>query len=57
MLKMDKGTRPSGPKTSRTQQGVVAIFEVTDPQALIARAKAAGATSWVLRPVITIRAS
>ena len=44
VLKMDKDTRPSGPKTSRTQQGVVAIFEVTDQQALIARAKAAGAT-------------
>ena len=37
VLKMDKDTRPSGPKTSRTQQGVVAIFEVTDQQALIDR--------------------
>ncbi len=44
ILKMDAATRPSGPKTSRTQQGVVAIFEVTDQAGLIARAKAAGAT-------------
>ena len=44
ILKMDAGTRPSGPKTSRTQQGVVAIFEVSDQAALVARAKAAGAT-------------
>jgi predicted enzyme related to lactoylglutathione lyase len=44
VLKMDANTRPSGPKTSRTQQGVVAIFETTDQQAVIARAKAAGAT-------------
>jgi len=44
ILKMDAGTRPSGPKTSRTQQGVVAIFEVTDQAALVARARSAGAT-------------
>jgi catechol 2,3-dioxygenase-like lactoylglutathione lyase family enzyme len=44
VLKMAAGTQPSGPKTSRTQQGVVAIFEVTDQAALVARAKAAGAT-------------
>jgi catechol 2,3-dioxygenase-like lactoylglutathione lyase family enzyme len=44
ILRMDAGTRPSGPKTSRTQQGVVAIFEVSDQAALVARAKAAGAT-------------
>jgi catechol 2,3-dioxygenase-like lactoylglutathione lyase family enzyme len=44
ILKMDSATRPSGPKTSRTQQGVLAIFEVTDQQGVIARAKAAGAT-------------
>ncbi len=44
VLKMDEGTQPSGPKTSRTQQGVVAIFEVTDQDALVKRAKAAGAT-------------
>ena len=44
VLKMDKNTQPSGPKTSRTQQGVVAIYETTDQAALVARAKAAGAT-------------
>ncbi len=44
VLKMDEGTQPSGPKTSRTQQGVVAIFEVADQEGLVARAKAAGAT-------------
>jgi catechol 2,3-dioxygenase-like lactoylglutathione lyase family enzyme len=44
ILKMDAATRPSGPKTSRTQQGVVAIFEVTDQAGLVERAKAAGAT-------------
>ena len=44
ILKMDSGARPSGPKSSRTQQGVVAIFEVSDQAALVARAKAAGAT-------------
>ena len=44
VMQMDSTARPSGPKTSRTQQGVVAIFEVTDQAALVARAKAAGAT-------------
>ncbi len=44
VLKMDSKTAPSGPRTSRTQQGVVAIFEVSDQAALVARAKAAGAT-------------
>jgi predicted enzyme related to lactoylglutathione lyase len=44
VLKMDDNAKPSGPKTSRTQQGVVAIFEVTDQEGLLARAKAAGAT-------------
>ena len=37
-------TKPGPAKTSRTQQGVVAIFETTDQEAVIARAKAAGAT-------------
>ena len=44
ILQMDKNTKPSGPKTTRTQQGVVAIFETTDQAGIIARAKAAGAT-------------
>lgn len=43
ILKMDSGTKPGGPKTSRTQQGVVAIFETTDQAELVRRAKEAGA--------------
>ena len=43
IIQMDKNTRPSGPKTSRTQQGVVAIFETTDQEAVVTRAKTAGA--------------
>lgn len=42
ILKMDESTEPSGPKTSRTQQGVVAIFETTDQVELVRRAEAAG---------------
>ena len=44
VVKMDPNTKPGPAKTSRTQQGVVAIFETTDQEAVIARAKAAGAT-------------
>jgi catechol 2,3-dioxygenase-like lactoylglutathione lyase family enzyme len=44
VVQMDPNTKPSGPKTSRTQQGVVAIFETDDQAGVIARAKAAGAT-------------
>ncbi|MEQ8736455.1 MAG: VOC family protein [Rhodospirillaceae bacterium] len=44
ILKMDPNTKPGGPKTTRTQQGVVAIFEVTDQAELVRRAKEAGAT-------------
>jgi catechol 2,3-dioxygenase-like lactoylglutathione lyase family enzyme len=44
VVKMDPSTKPGPAKTSRTQQGVVAIFETTDQDAVIARAKAAGAT-------------
>ncbi len=39
---MDPSSEPGGPKTSRTQQGVVAIFETTDQEALVRRARAAG---------------
>jgi len=39
---MDPNSRPSGPKTSRTQQGVVAIFETTDQEQVVRRARAAG---------------
>jgi len=42
ILKMDDNTRPGGPKTSRTQQGVVAIFETLDQEEVVRRAKAAG---------------
>ena len=44
ILRMEPNTKPGGPKTSRTQQGVVAIFEVTDQAELVRRAKDAGAT-------------
>ncbi|MBT4739634.1 MAG: VOC family protein [Rhodospirillaceae bacterium] len=42
IMKMDPGTEPSGPKTTRTQQGVVAIFETTDQEEVARRARAAG---------------
>jgi len=41
---MDENTQPGGAKTTRTQQGVVAIFETTDQVELVRRAKEAGAT-------------
>jgi hypothetical protein len=44
ILRMDPDTQPGGPKTTRKQQGVVAIFEVTDQVELVRRARAAGAT-------------
>ncbi len=42
IVAMDPNTKPGGPKTSRTQQGVVAIFETTDQAEVVRRAKAAG---------------
>lgn len=42
ILKMDENTKPGGPKESRTQQGVVAIFETTDLDEVVRRARAAG---------------
>ena len=42
ILKMDADTQPGGPKTSRTQQGVLAIFETTDQEEVVRRARAAG---------------
>lgn len=42
ILKMDANTQPGGPKTSRTQQGVVVIFETTDLEEVVRRARAAG---------------
>jgi predicted enzyme related to lactoylglutathione lyase len=42
IIKMDPDASPSGPKTSRTQQGVVAIFETDQLDEVVARAKALG---------------
>ncbi len=42
ILAMDPNTKPGGPKTTRTQQGVVVIFETTDQADVVRRAKAAG---------------
>lgn len=44
IVKMDANTKPQLGKTSRTQQGVVAIFETDNQQDVIRRAKEAGAT-------------
>ena len=43
VLKMDINVEPGPLKTSRTQQGIVAIFETTQQAALVERAKTAGA--------------
>jgi len=42
IIKMDPNTEPSGPKTSRTQQGVLGIFETDQLDLVVARAKAHG---------------
>ena len=42
VARMDADTEPSGPKISRTQQGVVAIFETDDQAEVVRRARAAG---------------
>jgi predicted enzyme related to lactoylglutathione lyase len=42
IARMQAGTQPGGPKTSRTQQGVVAIFETTDLEDVVRRAQEAG---------------
>jgi catechol 2,3-dioxygenase-like lactoylglutathione lyase family enzyme len=44
VLRMDAAASPGGPKTSRTQQGVVAIFETDNQEDVVRRARAAGAT-------------
>ena len=44
IVKMDANTKPGPKKTSRTQQGVVAIFETSDQEDVVRRAKEAGAT-------------
>ncbi len=42
ILQMDPNTQPSEPKISRTQQGVVPIFEATDQPEVVRRARLAG---------------
>ena len=42
VVKMDPAATPSGPKTSRTQQGVLAIIETEGLDELVERAHAAG---------------
>ena len=42
IIKMDPDTQPSGPKTSRTQQGVLGIFETDQLDEVVERAKALG---------------
>lgn len=42
ILPMHPDAQPGPPKTSRTQQGVVAIFETTDQEEVVRRARAAG---------------
>jgi len=42
ILGMDENTKPGGPRNTRTQQGVVVIFETTDQAEVVRRAKVAG---------------
>lgn len=42
ILNMDESTKPGGPKTTRTQQGLVALIETTNLQELMRRAREAG---------------
>lgn len=42
ILNMEKNTKPGGPKTTRTQQGLVALIETTNLKELMRRAKEAG---------------
>ncbi len=42
IIQMDPDTKPSGPKRSRTQQGVVAIFETDNLDEVLDRARALG---------------
>lgn len=42
IIKMDENTNPSGAKQSRTQQGVVAIFETDQLDEVVSRAQAMG---------------
>lgn len=42
ILNMEESTQPGGPKTTRTQQGVVALINVSDAREVARRAKNAG---------------
>jgi hypothetical protein len=42
ILNMEENTKPSGPKTTRTQEGLVALIETTNLKELMRRAKEAG---------------
>ena len=42
ILNMAENTKPSGPKTTRTQQGLLALIETTNLQELMRRAREAG---------------
>ena len=42
VLQMHPDAQPDDPKTSRTQQGVVVIFETDDQEEVVRRARAAG---------------
>ena len=42
ILKMDENTEPGGPKTTRTQQGIVALIETTKLKEVMRRARSAG---------------
>lgn len=42
ILNMDENTKPGGPKTTRTQQGVVALINVTNVKDIARRARDAG---------------
>jgi catechol 2,3-dioxygenase-like lactoylglutathione lyase family enzyme len=44
VVQMDANTKPGPRKTSRTQQGVLAILETDNQDEVVRRAKAAGAT-------------
>ena len=42
ILNMDENTEPGSPKTTRTQQGIVALIETTKLKDVMRRARAAG---------------
>jgi predicted enzyme related to lactoylglutathione lyase len=44
IVRMHAGTQPGGPRTTRAQQGLVAVFETTDLEEVVRRAREAGST-------------